>query len=168
MNCNIHPGVDLKMMSFIERDITTAINALGDEIPSDVSIIYINNYDGINQHNKEAMLTEAVKTLKQLDNTIIITTAYVSENEYPSDKYYIDERDYATGKRQVPVDDIMTRESNMLERLGFKYINHHVQYKYSRAYVYGNELGLLLKEYFDKIGLYGAEYITKGLPVENV
>ena len=45
------------------------------------------------------------------------------------------------GKKPVPFDEVLTRDSKMFQELGFVYVNDLCKFETSLAFVYPNKLG---------------------------
>lgn len=99
-------------------------------------IVHILNFDS-EQEKKYFYLDNFCSVFS--DDTVILTTAYVSAEEFPEDEWYLDKP--KPGLKKIPVNDILERESKLLESVGFININDFVQYEYKEAYIYGNEIG---------------------------
>ena len=107
---------------------------------------YINMNDGIkivniyNYSGNESDFKQVKKIVEQYkDNAIICTTACASATEFPNDKYYLNEKE--NGKKCIPIEDILIRETERLESCGFVDFNFCTQYENQRAMIYPNELG---------------------------
>ena len=107
---------------------------------------YINMNDGIkivniyNYSGNESDFEQVKKIVEQYkDNAIICTTACASAMEFPNDKYYLNEKE--NGKKCIPIEDILIRETERLESCGFVDFNFFSQYENQRAMIYPNELG---------------------------
>lgn len=79
---------------------------------------------------------------------VFITRAYVSTDRFPEDLFYIDDKDASKKKIKLPIDDILKKEHEAFEKLGFVSINDYVQYENSEAFIYPNRIGLRLKDHF--------------------
>lgn len=119
----------------------------------DTVIVLIENYNGT-QEEKEEALKEVLDWCKEQENVVILTWAYVSTLEFPPNKFY-DPHDYKTeveaaikaGRKPIPFDEVIKRESELLESVGFVDFNFFVNYEFSNAYLYPNKLG---KEVIEK------------------
>lgn len=100
------------------------------------NIIHILNYDSAQE--KKYFNLDSFCSMFSSD-TVILTTAYVSIEEFPEDEWYFDKPE--PGLKKIPVDDIIERECKLLEAVGFININKLVGYESKEAYVYGNEVG---------------------------
>lgn len=74
------------------------------------------------------------------DNNVICVAAYASKVEFSPEKYYLYEKE--DGKEQLPLKEILERESKVLEECGFNDINEYVRYETQVPYIYPNEIGL--------------------------
>lgn len=109
-------------------------------------------------NNKEKQLEECKnfieKQLKNNPESIILTSAYISLEEFPKEEYCFDyekNKDMNKYKKVLPVDDILKRESDILERLGFVSINNYVGYEYKVAFIYPNEIGKEIIDYINNL-----------------
>ena len=120
------------------------------------TVVLILNYNGT-QEQKEESIKELISMYENKDDVVIITWAYVSTKEFPEAEYYDDtslrdlEESIALGKKPVPFDEVLERESKLLESIGFIDFNEYVGYENSRAYLYGNPLGKEVTEYAVKL-----------------
>lgn len=120
------------------------------------TVVLILNYNGT-QEQKEESIKELVSMYEDKEDVVIITWAYVSTKEFPETEYYNDrslrdlEESVVFGKKPVPFDEIIERESNLLESIGFIDFNEYVGYENSRAYLYGSALGKEVVEYAAKL-----------------
>lgn len=83
--------------------------------------------------------------LKRTDNnTVILTTAYISTEEFPESEWYLpDEENDDTGtKKPIPADAVLKRQMRILEAVGFVNVNGFVRYNYKEAYIWPNEVGI--------------------------
>lgn len=118
------------------------------KIPNDVTIVNISSYKGTTEEKQKA-IKDVCEKYKEGEH-IICTTAYVSTDEFPEDKYFdIDFDEPVNGKQPVPYEEIIQRESIMLEELGFVNINNFIGYSKKAAYIYPNALGKQIIEYCD-------------------
>jgi hypothetical protein len=135
--------------SFIHTD--TVGNLMLMEQPA--SIIEIYKYSG-DQEAKKKEIEEIIAEYGNNEDVVIITTAYVSTEEFPETEYY-DSRSFdkeyinqskLENKKPVPYDEIISRESKLLESIGFLDFNDYVGYENKKAYIYGNNLGKKILE----------------------
>ncbi len=120
---------DYNFMCGDVRDLMIANNIEG-------NIVHILNYDS-EQEKKYYNLDNCCSMFTQ--DTVILTTAYVSTEEFPEDEWYLDKPE--PGLKKIPVDDVIKRECDLLEAVGFININKLVGYESKEAYVYGNTIG---------------------------
>lgn len=73
------------------------------------------------------------------EDTVFCTVAYVSIKEFPEEEYYI--RDEEAGKKPLPYDKVLERDSKVLTECGFININDFIGYEYKVAFIYPNEIG---------------------------
>lgn len=132
---------------FMVSDIANILLSLGLE----ATIVEIYEYFGTPEEKMEVLKTLCAAFPDNKEKKFVICTkACVSLKEFPKDKYYdphelcsgIDE-----GKKPVPFDEVIARESRLLESAGFIDFNDVVGYECSKAYVYSNDLGKLLLDY---------------------
>lgn len=128
--------------SFLVDDISIICNVIGEEF-NNINIINITGYRGI-QEEKEKYIKDFVDLFKNTDN-VICTESYVSMEEFPPDKYYLPEltnpKEINSDMEVLPVEEIIGRESKMLESLGFVSINNFTKYEYKEAFIYPNKFG---------------------------
>lgn len=124
--------------SFMLNDIKSFSNKVDF---NDIHDIYI-KYDDV---NKTDNLKAYIKTQKQsnpnFENDIYVTTAYISEEEFPVDKYYLYDFQKKNGLEKIPVESVLDREYKILEGAGFVCINDYVGYENKAAFIYPNEKG---------------------------
>lgn len=106
-------------------------------------LVNIVNHKGTHEEVEE-LIKEVIEKYDD-ENTIIFTTAYISNIEFPEEKYYIDipgfPEDKKKGKKCIPINEVLDRESKFISSLGFIDINFYTNYKYKVAFIYGNILG---------------------------
>ncbi|RKI43139.1 hypothetical protein D7V86_01420 [bacterium D16-51] len=147
MNCmnvthDSKPG-DFANDCFMVRDIADILM----ELKIEATIVNIGFYCG-EQEEKEAMLRKICSGMHSVNGggeIVICTSAFVSTVEFPSDKWYDPNVPLSNGKTEgrkaIPFDDILDRESEMLEKIGFVSINDFVGYKTRKAFIYLNDIG---------------------------
>ena len=82
--------------------------------------------------------------MKRTDNnTVILTTAYISTEEFPESEWYLpdEENDDTSTKKPIPADVVLKRQMRILEAVGFVNVNGFVRYNYKEAYIWPNEAG---------------------------
>lgn len=153
MNC-INVTCDSKLDDFVDecfmvKDIAGIILEHGLE----ATIVNINFYCG-EQKEKTEMLKKICSGMCSADNSrkiVICTSAFVSTVEFPSNKWYdphVPQTNESTkGRKVIPFDYVLGRESAMLEEIGFVNINGFVGYKSRRAFLYSNDLGKEILSY---------------------
>lgn len=115
---------------------------------NDATVVFIQNYYGT-QEEKVKTIKEVLSLFENKDNVVILTWAYVSTDEFKEEEYYNQydfDKDYINesvenGKKPIPFDEVIERESKLLEDIGFIDINDFIGYEYSKAYLYDNTLG---------------------------
>lgn len=78
---------------------------------------------------------------------MFLTRGYVSTDTFPEKLFYIDNCDKKRGKIKLPMKEILEKEHKALEKMGFISINEWTQFDTSEAFVWGNQIGLQLKDY---------------------
>ena len=83
---------------------------------------------------------------------VFITKAYVSTDRFPEDLFYIsnkyiDDKDASKKKIKLPIDDILKKEREAFEKLGFVSINECVQYEFDEAFIYPNRIGRKIRAF---------------------
>ena len=141
--------------TFIVQDVLGILSSIG---KSDATFIHITSYLGTQEEKVDA-IKEVLSAFGDNENVAIATCAYVSMTEFGTDKYY-DQNSYNTeyidrsikaGKKPIPFDEVIERESKLLESLNFYDINHFVEYENSKAYLYGNKLGKEILTYINEM-----------------
>lgn len=106
-------------------------------------LVNIVNHKGTHEEVEE-LIKEVIEKYDD-ENTIIFTTAYISNIEFPEEKYYINipgfPEDKKKGKKCIPINEVLDRESKFISSLGFIDINFYTNYKYKVVFIYGNILG---------------------------
>lgn len=144
----IYKGWDeesLKNESFMIQDVLGILMRME---RSNTTVVFIQNYYGT-QEEKAETIKEVLSLLQNKDDVIILTWAYVSTYEFREEEYYNQydfDKEYRkasieAGKKEIPFDEVIERESKLLEELGFEDINNFIGYEYSKAYLYNNSLG---------------------------
>lgn len=114
-------------------------------------VCHIYNFDA-DQLEKEGILKEIVNEFEK--DHLILTEAYVSSTEFPPEKYYFYplSKGEKGDKLDLPLDEILKRESDLLEKCGFVNVNNLIgSYEFKVSFAYPNDLGKELKEEIDKI-----------------
>lgn len=75
------------------------------------------------------------------EDELYITTAYISDKEFPYDEYYIFEDEKDVNKKPLPVNEVLERENKIMEDAVFVNVNNYVDYEYKTAFIYPNEMG---------------------------
>lgn len=112
----------------------------------------------INHEGSKEDVTEMIKdVIDKYDdgNTIIFTTAYLSTVEFPEKEYYLDNqilnKEKKKGKKAIPIDEVLKRESILLSSLGFIDVNFYTAYEFKIAFIYGNTIGKEIFNYWKNI-----------------
>lgn len=117
--------------SFFTEDIKRLAYIDNDKI-HDIDVI------DYSDKNKAEVLREYLKSVP--NDELYITEAYISDTEYPIDKYCL----YDIPNRKlplIPVDKVLERENKIMEDAGFVNVNKYVDYEYKTAFIYPNEIG---------------------------
>lgn len=136
---------DINNEMFMVRDLFGVLTAMG---RTDATVIVILNYNGTQEEKAEA-LKDIISLFDSKDDVVILTWAYVSTKEFTELEYYNQynkNEDYIkeskeANKKPIPYNEIIERESKLLESVGFIDFNFYVNYEFSNAYLYGNSLG---------------------------
>lgn len=139
--------------SFMIHDILGILSAMG---RNDSTLIFIQNYYGT-QEEKANSIKEVLSLFDNKEDVAILSWAYVSTDEFPEDKYY-DQNNICQkmdgirhNKKPIPFDEVIERESKLLEGLDFININKFIGYEYSEAYLYNNSLGREINNFINII-----------------
>lgn len=120
-----------KNESFMVSDILGIL----EELKSDAKIVELNyEYNENLKKEFDDYLTE-----HKSEDTVFCIAAYVSTNEFPEDKYYL--RNEEEGKKPLPLNEVLERDSKTLTECGFTNINSFIGYECKVAFVYPNEIG---------------------------
>ena len=146
---------DIGRESFMVQDVLGLLMRMNRK---DTTLVLIQNYYGTKEE-KENAIKELLSLFDGKEDVAILTWAYVSTDEFKEDEYYDTEsynkeyikKSIEEGKKPIPWDEVIERESKLLESLGFYDINHFVQYEYSKAYLYGNKLGKEVINYINEM-----------------
>lgn len=144
----IYKGWDeesLKNESFMIQDVLGVLMRME---RSNSTVVFIQNYYGTQEEKAEA-IKDVLSLFENKDDVVILTWAYVSTYEFNEEEYYDQynfDREYLkesieAGKKEIPFDEVIERESKLLEELGFRDINDFIGYEFSKAYLYNNSLG---------------------------
>lgn len=99
--------------------------------------------------DKGQRVKEWVNYLRSLgDNTVVLTSAFVSIEEFPESDLCL--KPDSTGRKLIHVDDVIERECEILEAVGFTNVNDFVRYEYKEAYIWPNEVGKKIIGLFKK------------------
>ena len=138
---------DFKGYSFMVQDIAGTLTGLGLE----VVIVEICSYSGTTEE-KTAIIKRLCKAFTDGGEKkfVICTRAYASMEEFPESEYYDpaeEQGEVCDGRKPVPFDEVIRRESCMLEDIGFVDFNCVTGYENSKAYIYANDTGKLVLDY---------------------
>lgn len=133
--------------NFMVNDIAGAMELMN---IFDKEIIFISTY-GVTQEEKDEIISDILKKFNS-DKYIICTASYISTVEFPPSEYYLKEEvePDKENKKLIPVDDILKRDTELLEKHGFININGYTRYEYKEALIYGNKTGNKIAEYLNK------------------
>ncbi|MCI9077603.1 MAG: hypothetical protein HFH68_01595 [Lachnospiraceae bacterium] len=138
---------DFKGYSFMVQDIAGILTGLALE----AVIVEIYRYSGVQEEK-----TDIIKRIctafpdNEEKKFVICIKAYANTEEFPESEYYDPgtvQGEVCDGRKPVPFDDVICRESAMLEDIGFAGFNHVVGYENSKAYIYANDMGKLVLDY---------------------
>ena len=148
----IKPETNVKelKLSFLITDLAEILQSIG----KPATIVCITSVDD-DQKNKEFVykqITELFKDSKDLatgNQFVICATAYISTTEFSESEWDIDKKKANDmGKKLIPYDEVLERESKLLEAVDFININNYVGYECKKAYLYNNDIG---KEIIDHL-----------------
>lgn len=108
---------------------------------NDIHDIYIEYNDANKTDNLKAYIETQKQSNPNFENDIYVTTAYISEEEFPVDKYYLYDFQKKDGLEKIPAESVLEREYKILEGAGFVCINDYVGYENKAAFIYPNEKG---------------------------
>lgn len=108
---------------------------------NDIHDIYIEYNDANKTDNLKAYIETQKQSNLNFENDIYVTTAYISEEEFPVDKYYLYDFQKKDGLEKIPAESVLEREYKILEGAGFVCINDYVGYENKAAFIYPNEKG---------------------------
>ncbi|MDE6615580.1 MAG: hypothetical protein K2K35_03365, partial [Lachnospiraceae bacterium] len=138
---------DFKNYSFMVQDIAGILTSLYLE----AVIVEIYKYSGTQKEKADIIKRICASFSDNGEKKFVICTkAYASTEEFPESKYYNPgnvQGEVCDGKKPVPFDEIIRRESCMLEDIGFAGFNFIVGYENSKAFVYVNDIGKLVLDY---------------------
>ena len=128
-----------RRVDFLHQDIMGFLMYLG----KPARLVNIINHEGTHEEVEE-LIKDVIEKYDD-GNTIIFTTAYISTVEFPEEKYYIDipgiPQEKKKGKKRIPMNEVLDRESKFISSLGFIDVNFYTNYEYKIAYIYDNILG---------------------------
>lgn len=101
--------------------------------------IHVLRIDDYLDKNKADIFKDYMKNMPE--DELYITTAYISDEEFPYDEYYIFENDKDVNKKPLPVNEVLERENKIMEDAGFVNVNNYVGYEYKTAFIFPNEIG---------------------------
>ena len=137
--------------NFMISDIAGILQLIG----KSATIVCITSLDD-DQKNKEFVykqIAELLKDSKDLvtgNQYVICATAYISTTEFPKSEWYISKKGANdSGKKLIPIKEVLNRESILLEEAGFININDYVGYENKEAYLYNNDIGKEIIDYIN-------------------
>lgn len=106
-------------------------------------IVEINGYE---TENKKEEISNTIDLFENSDNIILCTKAYVSKYEFQGDKYYNPNlHEPVAGRKPIPFEEVLARESKMLKELGFIDISKWIgERKRTISFMYPNNLGEII------------------------
>ena len=126
----------------IDSFMLNDIKGFSDKVDfNDIHDIYIKYDDAYKTDNLKANIETQNQSNPNFENDIYVTTAYISEEEFPVDKYYLYDFQKKDGLKKIPVESVLEREYKILEGTGFVCINDYVGYENKAAFIYPNEKG---------------------------
>lgn len=126
----------------IDSFMLNDIKGFSDKVDfNDIHDIYIKYDDAYKTDNLKAYIETQKQSNPNFENDIYVTTAYISEEEFPVDKYYLYDFQKKDGLKKIPVESVLEREYKILEGAGFVCINDYVGYENKAAFIYPNEKG---------------------------
>ena len=128
--------------SFMIRDISSYLLLYNDTAK------IVNIYKHVGPEREQVAKIREVLDKYKNNNVVICTDAYISCEEFPVSEWCLEVRDAEPGKKLLPVKEVVKRESKILESLGFVDVNWYVGYEYKRAFIYPNEAGKKVIEYW--------------------
>lgn len=141
---------DINKASFMAQDIASTLHVLN--LPATIIMIH---YFEASQEEKEKAIKNTLDVILKDCNfklpPVICINSYISAEEFPPEKYYLNEYAKEEGKIQLPVDEILNREDELITKLGFININDYVKYQYQTAYIYPTEIGKKVRAHFDEL-----------------
>ena len=145
----------------IDSFMLNDIKGFSDKVDfNDIHDIYIKYDDAYKTDNLKAYIETQKQSNPNFENDIYVTTAYISEEEFPVDKYYLYDFQKKDGLKKIPVESVLEREYKILEGAGFVCINDYVGYENKAAFIYPNEKGkeiienMLGKDYLEDYRYY--------------
>ena len=124
--------------SFAKSDIRLLIN------DKNIKIIELYNPTGSRFKRGKEYKDYVTKHIKNNDDTVFLTRAYILKEEFPEDKWCLDyQKKYEGNEDKNIINDIeiLARESDMLKRAGFVDINKLSDFEYSRLFINSNNIG---------------------------
>ena len=120
--------------------------------------IKLNSTNIANIESDKKVYNKALKEIKDYckeigEKKIIIATADIKKEDYPEDKYVLNEHELKMfpDKKLIPVDKVLKKQSKIYEEAGFVNVNDYVDYEYKVAFIYPNEYGKKVINEFNKI-----------------
>ena len=118
--------------SFLVNDILGTLKMLN---LNNITIVNITGYSGEKEEIEES-INNLLKSCS--NNDLICTTAYISKEEYPEDKYCLDDD---PNKEKIDIDKALLPYVELFDRLGFTNTNFYTGYEYKVSFIYPNEVG---------------------------
>lgn len=127
--------------SFMVRDIAGIL----EDLNSDAKIVQL-DYE-YNENLKKEF--DDYFADHKSDNTVFCIAAYLSKKEFSEEEYYLYKEE--EGKKPLPVDEILERDSKVLIESGFINVNDFIGYEYRVAFIYPNLPGLQVIEKINEL-----------------
>lgn len=138
VNENCYPDrKTLFKFPFIIQDICGLIKEM--KLPT-IHIAYIYRHRG-SSIDHLMPIKDFADVFKSSNNWVLLTEAYASIEDYPEDKYYLDDKDATDGKSKVPLNNILEFQGKILSTFGFKTISDFVGLEYKDAYILNYGIG---------------------------
>ena len=148
-NCLDDTTYDFGDMMFLIFD---TFGLLEETNHKDTPVVFIQNYNGT-QEEKAKTISDFV-SLYEGKNVAIVSWAYVSTEEFSEEKYYdpyeAHHEDDISKKIPIPYEEVIERESKLLESVGFININNFCNYEFAKVYIYSNQIGKEIVKLIDE------------------
>lgn len=103
-----------------------------------------------NKEDKKVEYKQFINTyIKDNEDVILLARSIISDFEFPPEKWCLDyqkNNPENAGKSVINDREVIQRENEVLEEVGFTNINNYVSYEYGDAFVYPNKAGKAVLE----------------------